>query len=70
MIEILTVDDVASLLKCKRSSVYNMTRKRGQVRYEIPLPVLRLPCGLRFRRSDVEDWLDRIAESELVNNRD
>jgi predicted DNA-binding transcriptional regulator AlpA len=70
MIELLTIDDVATLLKCKRSSVHNMTRKRGQARYEVPLPVQRLPCGLRFRRSDIENWLDRLAESELVNNRD
>lgn len=32
--EILTVGEVAALLNCKPSSIYNMTRKRGQVRYE------------------------------------
>ena len=47
--EILTVADLAALLKCKPSSVYNLTRRRGRARYEHRVPVLRLPCGLRFR---------------------
>jgi predicted DNA-binding transcriptional regulator AlpA len=57
-VELLTVAEVASLLKCKESSIYNLTRKRGQVRYDHPIPVLRLPCGLRFKRSSVLAWLD------------
>jgi predicted DNA-binding transcriptional regulator AlpA len=55
--DILTVAEVAELLKCKKSSIYNMTRSRGRARYDNPLPVLRLPCGLRFRRSSVLAWL-------------
>jgi excisionase family DNA binding protein len=54
--DILTVAEVAELLKCKPSSIYNMTRNRGQ-RYDHPIPVLRLPCGLRFRKSSVHAWL-------------
>ena len=55
--DILTVAELASLLKCKVSSIYNMTRRRGKARYERPIPVLRLPMGLRFRRSSVLAWL-------------
>jgi predicted DNA-binding transcriptional regulator AlpA len=54
--DILTVAEVAQILKCKPSSIYNMTRSRGQ-RYDHPIPVLRLPCGLRFRKSSVLAWL-------------
>jgi hypothetical protein len=54
---ILTVAEVAQLLKCKPSSIYNLTRSRGHVRYNNPIPVLRLPMGLRFRRSSVLAWL-------------
>jgi predicted DNA-binding transcriptional regulator AlpA len=54
--DILTVAEVAELLKCRPSSIYNMTRNRGQ-RYDHPIPVLRLPCGLRFRKSSVLAWL-------------
>lgn len=54
--DVLTVAEVAELLKCKKSSIYNLTRNRGQARYN-PIPVLRLPMGLRFRRSSVLAWL-------------
>src|SRR5450432_474310 len=52
--DILTV---AELLKCKPSSIYNLTRIRTRSRYDNPIPVLRLPMGLRFRRSSVLAWL-------------
>lgn len=55
--DILTVIELAEILKCKPSSVYNLTRRRGQARYDNPIPVLRLPMGLRFRRSSVLAWL-------------
>ena len=55
---ILTVAEVAELLRCKTSSVYNLTRRRGAARYDNPIPVLRLPMGLRFRRSSVLAWLE------------
>jgi eukaryotic-like serine/threonine-protein kinase len=51
------LSEVAELLKCKKSSIYNLTRNRGQARYDNPIPVLRLPMGLRFRRSSVLVWL-------------
>ena len=55
--EIMTVAEVAQILKCKPSSVYNLTRLRGRRRYDNPIPVIRLPLGLRFRRSSVLAWL-------------
>jgi predicted DNA-binding transcriptional regulator AlpA len=54
---ILTVAEVAHILRCKPSSVYNLTRRRGAARYDNPIPVLRLPMGLRFERSSVFAWL-------------
>lgn len=62
--EILTVGELAEWLKVKPSSVYGMSRHRGQVRMAHPLPVLRLPCGLRFRRADIEAWLEKVATPE------
>jgi hypothetical protein len=55
--DILTVTEVAELFKCKPSSIYNLTSSRGRARYDNPIPVLRLPMGLRFRRSSVLSWL-------------
>jgi len=61
--DVLTVAEVAKLLKCKPSSIYNLTRHRGRARYANPIPVIRLPLGLRFRRSSVLAWL-RSQETE------
>ena len=59
--EIMTVDDVASLLKMSRRQVYELTRTRGQVRQDHPIPPLRINGNLRFRRSDIEAWLEKLA---------
>jgi excisionase family DNA binding protein len=63
--ELLTVAELAALLKCKESSVYNLTRKRS-IRYAHELPVIRAPFGLRFRRGDVMEWLDRLASARAA----
>jgi hypothetical protein len=55
--DILTVSELAELFKCKASSIYNLTRIRTRERYDNPIPVLRLPMGLRLRRSSVLAWL-------------
>jgi predicted DNA-binding transcriptional regulator AlpA len=65
--EILTVEDLAKWLKVSKRSVYEMTASRGQQRHENPVPILRLPVGLRFRRSDIEAWLERCAETGRAN---
>jgi predicted DNA-binding transcriptional regulator AlpA len=64
--EILNVQDLAAWLKVSKRSIYEMTRERGQQRHEIPLPILRLPVGLRFRRSDIEAWLNRCAAASAA----
>ena len=66
--EFLTVADLALLLKCKQSSIYNLTRTRGQVRYHNPIPVLRLPCGLRFKRSSVLAWFVNKPYTSLIRS--
>jgi hypothetical protein len=56
--EIWTVAELAAFLKCeKKTAVYTMTRTRAQLRYANPIPVIRLPCGLRFRKSAILAWL-------------
>jgi excisionase family DNA binding protein len=62
-LEILTVEEVASLLKMSKRQIYEQTRQRGQVRQEHPIPTLRINGNLRFRRSDIEAWLNRLAEA-------
>jgi excisionase family DNA binding protein len=61
--ELLTIEECAALLKVTPRSVYEMTSSRGRARRQHPLPVLRLNSKcLRFRREDIEAWLERIAK--------
>jgi predicted DNA-binding transcriptional regulator AlpA len=60
--EILTVSEVAQLLRLSKSQVYEMTKPRtrcGDVR-EHPLPVLRMGSAVRFLRTDVEKWISAL----------
>jgi excisionase family DNA binding protein len=52
---LLTVEEVAELLRVPRSWVYERTRKRAFDR----IPGFRLGKYWRFRRADVLAWLDR-----------
>lgn len=62
--EILTVDEVAALLRMSKSQVYELAKTRtrsGDIRTN-PLPVLRIGSSVRFRRADIEAWIDRLAK--------
>jgi excisionase family DNA binding protein len=54
-IELLTVEDVAALLKVPPSWVYERTRRRGVER----IPGFRLGKYWRFKEGDVVAWLER-----------
>jgi len=51
---ILTVEQAAEILQLKPSTVYELTRRRNSR----PLPVHKAGKFLRFRRSEIERWLD------------
>jgi len=62
--EILTVAELVAWLKISKSAVYELMKPRtrsGDVR-EHPLPVLRIGGSVRFRKSDVEAWLEKLAK--------
>jgi excisionase family DNA binding protein len=54
---ILTVEQAAEILQLKPSTVYELTRRRNAR----PLPVHKAGKFLRFRRSEIELWLDGAA---------
>jgi excisionase family DNA binding protein len=56
--ELMTVDDVASLLKVTRSWVYEHTRLRGTPRSD-RLPHIKLGKYVRFDPHVVRAYLDR-----------
>jgi excisionase family DNA binding protein len=53
--EILTVAEVATLLKVPQSSIYEWTRFRGTQR--VPLPHRKVGKYLRFLKQEVDAWL-------------
>lgn len=61
--EILTASEVAALLRVSKWQVYEMSRERtrtGEVRSN-PIPSLRIGASVRFRRSDVEAWIEKLV---------
>jgi excisionase family DNA binding protein len=54
---ILTIDEVAEMLKLKPSSVYELTRDRSQKRQTHPIPYMRIAGKLRFSREALQGWL-------------
>ncbi len=62
--EILTVEEVATMLKMSKGQIYEMTKARtrtGSMK-ENPIPVMKINGNVRFRRVDVDKWLEREAE--------
>ena len=57
--ELLTVTDVAGILKVPISWVYDRTRRRGIER----IPHIKLGKYLRFNASEVREWLQRFQEN-------
>lgn len=63
MTEILTVTELAAMLKMSTGQVYEMTRARtrsGTMR-DNPIPALKINGNVRFRKSDVEDWIEKLV---------
>jgi excisionase family DNA binding protein len=61
--EILTADEVAAWLKISKGQVYEMSKERtrtGEVRSN-PIPSLRIGSSVRFRKSDVEEWIEKLV---------
>jgi len=54
--ELLTVDEIAALLKVPTSWVYDRTRQRGAER----IPHVKLGKYLRFSSADVQNWLEQL----------
>jgi predicted DNA-binding transcriptional regulator AlpA len=70
MTEILTVAELPVMLKMSKAQVYEMTRERtrnGSMR-DNPVPVLRINGNLRFRKADIEAWLESLV-AQQTNDR-
>jgi excisionase family DNA binding protein len=59
MNDILTIGEVATMLKLSRRTICNL-----MVGHTNPLPALRIGRSIRFRLSDVNSWLEKLAAGE------
>lgn len=62
--EILTITELAAMLKMSKRQIYTMceTRTRNGAMKDNPIPVLKINGNLRFRKADVDAWLVRLGE--------
>lgn len=61
---ILTIDEVATLLRVSKKTVYEWTSERGRERLKSnPFPVLRIGSTIRFVHDDVLAWINRQKEA-------
>ena len=64
--EILTVEDLATWLKVSPRQIYELSRSRSLARGRHPLPSIKIHKKmLRFRRADVEQWLNDLTTSAI-----
>ena len=56
-----SVGDVAAYLDVPVSSVYKMTGKKARLR----IPHLRIAGRLRFRKTDIDRWLELLTVSDV-----
>jgi len=63
--EVLTLREVARILKASTKQVYELTRSRGQARSTIPLPVFTIHSKMkRVRKADLRAWLNDLIEAQ------
>jgi len=61
---LLNISQAAELLGLKPSNLYELCRRRAQVRQAHPIPHLKLGKRLAFRKESLEQWV-RTLESEV-----
>jgi excisionase family DNA binding protein len=62
MSEILTITELAQLLKLSKRSCQELCSARGRARMKDPLPMIRLGGRVRFLKAEVENWLHRLQD--------
>jgi hypothetical protein len=69
--EVLTLREVARILKTRTNQIYELTRARAKARTDRPLPVFKIHSKMtRVRKSDLIKWLDDLTkESKTKSSR-
>lgn len=58
---LLNVDELARLLRLSKTSIYRLVERRQ-------IPFHRLPRGLRFSKTDVENYLQQTRVDSVESN--
>jgi excisionase family DNA binding protein len=66
MSELLTINELAQLLKISKRSCQELCSARGRARFTDPLPTIRLGGRVRFLKHEVEAWLVRLQEGKAA----
>jgi hypothetical protein len=68
--EILTLKDVARILRTATNKIYELTRARARARTDRPLPVFKIHSKMtRIRKSDLMKWLNEMVEKQQQDSR-
>lgn len=68
MTNLLTADEVASMLRVSKWQVYELSKERtrsGDVR-EDPIPTVKIGSSVRYRVEDITRWVDNQATKKRV----
>lgn len=60
--EVMTVSEVAELLKC--SSVHITRLCKGRVPVKVPIPFFRFGGRVSFRRDSITEWMKKCEAAE------
>jgi len=61
--EIMTLEETAKYLKIGKSTLYKMTR-------EGKIPAVKIANQWRFRKEDIDKWLQEIRNKEILSNKE
>jgi excisionase family DNA binding protein len=59
VLQIMTVDEAATMLRVPKSWVYERTRRRGAEQ----IPHIKLGKYLRFERASIRTWVESMREN-------
>jgi len=61
--KIMTLEETAKYLKIGKSTLYKMAR-------EGKIPAVKIANQWRFRKEDIDKWLQEIRNKELLSNKE
>jgi len=61
--EIMTLEETAKYLKIGKSTLYKMAREQY-------FPAVKIANQWRFRKEDVDKWLQEVGNKEIFSNKE